>query len=71
MDDTHLGAQLADARKARGLTQDALARLVGIDRNTINRVERGRSRPSVATLAAWAGVLGVSLDALVAHGVAR
>jgi putative transcriptional regulator len=37
---------LREARAERGLTQEALAALVGVTRKTINTVERGRFVPS-------------------------
>lgn len=47
-------AQLADHlrsfRKARGLTQAQLGRLVGIDQSRITRIERSPGRVSVQTL---------------------
>lgn len=47
-------AQLADHlrsfRKARGLTQAQLGRLVGIDQSRITRIERNPQRVSVHTL---------------------
>ena len=47
-------AQLADHlrsfRKARGLTQAELGRMVGIDQSRITRIERNPERVSVQTL---------------------
>ena len=47
-------AQLADHlrsfRKARGLTQAQLGRMVGIDQSRITRIERNPGRVSVHTL---------------------
>lgn len=45
-----LGAQLAAARKERGFTQSALARLSGIQQAEISRIERGAGNPTAATL---------------------
>lgn len=36
-------------RKKAGLSQDALAELAGIDRKTINRIEKGHFSPSMET----------------------
>lgn len=38
---------LTDARKRANLSQDALAKLVGCDRQTILRIENGRQIPSL------------------------
>ena len=45
-----LGAQLAAARKARGLTQIALSKLSGIQQAEISRIERGAGNPTATTL---------------------
>lgn len=51
MDDrARLGAQLAAARKARGLTQATLSVLSGIQQAEISRIERGAGNPTTATL---------------------
>jgi len=36
-------------RKKAGLSQDALAELAGIDRKTINRIEKGHFSPNMET----------------------
>jgi transcriptional regulator with XRE-family HTH domain len=53
-----LGAQLAAARKARGLTQPALSKLSGIQQAEISRIERGAGNPTAATLLRLANALG-------------
>lgn len=63
----NLGDVLAIARKARGLTQIALAELVGLTQPAINRYESGERDPDKAMLAELADVLGVTED-LLAHG---
>jgi HTH-type transcriptional regulator/antitoxin HipB len=56
-------AQLADHlrsfRKARGLTQAQLGRLVGIDQTRITRIEQNPDRVSVHTLLQLLAVLRV------------
>jgi HTH-type transcriptional regulator/antitoxin HipB len=56
-------AQLADHlrsfRKARGLTQAQLGRLVGIDQSRITRIEQNPDRVSVHTLLQLLAVLRV------------
>ena len=53
-----LGAQLAAARKARGLTQPDLSKLSGIQQAEISRIERGAGNPTAATLLRLANALG-------------
>jgi ribosome-binding protein aMBF1 (putative translation factor) len=56
-----LGAQLAAARKARGLTQPDLSALTGIQQSEISRIERGAGNPTAATLLRLADALGQRL----------
>lgn len=46
----------------------AFARLIGVEPNTVYRLESGRLQPSIETLAAWATVCGVSADSLLGLG---
>lgn len=65
-----LGGRLRAARIAAGLgNASGFARLVGLQPNTIYRIEKGKVVPSVATLAAWARACSVSSDSLL--GIAR
>jgi transcriptional regulator with XRE-family HTH domain len=45
-----LAASLKEARKAKGLSLDAVARLSGVSRSMVSQIERGESSPTVATL---------------------
>lgn len=45
-----LAASLKDARTAKGLSLDAVARLSGVSRSMVSQIERGESSPTVATL---------------------
>jgi transcriptional regulator with XRE-family HTH domain len=59
-----LGARIRAAREDAGLSVRGLARQVGISASLLSQVERGRAQPSVATLWALVGELGLSLDAM-------
>jgi transcriptional regulator with XRE-family HTH domain len=56
---------LAFWRKYRGLTQDALSKLVGVAQGFISEIENGSKTGDVQTLAAVARALEISLDDLV------
>lgn len=58
---TAIGAKVAQARHARGVTQEALAEQLGIAPQTIRRIERGRTGMTVSRLLALADALGVPL----------
>ncbi len=55
-----LAASLREARKARGLSLDAAAKLSGVSRSMVSQIERGESSPTVATL--WALTQALQLD---------
>jgi transcriptional regulator with XRE-family HTH domain len=58
-------AQLAQTRKQRGLTQEALGELVGLTKLQIYRYEKGSSQPTLDVLKKIAINLNTSIDALV------
>ena len=45
-----LALALRDARRAKGLSLDAIAKLSGVSRSMVSQIERGESSPTVATL---------------------
>lgn len=45
-----LAASLRSARKSKGLSLDAVAKLSGVSRSMVSQIERGESSPTVATL---------------------
>lgn len=59
-----LGAHIAKIRKERGLTQFELASMVGVAFETISRLERGVSMPSIKILEAISKALAVRLKDL-------
>ncbi|MBD5092970.1 MAG: helix-turn-helix domain-containing protein [Subdoligranulum sp.] len=63
MDNNLLGEQIAQYRKAAGLTQDELGKAVGISAQAVSRWECGGA-PDITLLPDIAERLGVSIDAL-------
>jgi transcriptional regulator with XRE-family HTH domain len=59
---TRIGELVALYRNLRGLRVSEIARLVGVTPSLISQIERGNSRPSVATLFALAEALDVPVD---------
>jgi len=59
-----LGARIREVRKARQLSQDALAEKVGVDPKQISRIEGGKSYPSLDTLDSIARELQVEVKEL-------
>ncbi len=56
--------RIREVRTGRGLTQEDLARTVGLTRQSIIAIEKGRFTPSVATALSLAAALDSSVDAL-------
>ena len=46
----HLAIRLKEARSAKGLSLDAVAKLSGVSRSMVSQIERGESSPTIATL---------------------
>lgn len=56
-----LGETIKNRRKELGITQPHLAELAGISTNTLYKLERGQSNPSLEVLHKLAEVLGLEL----------
>lgn len=56
-----LGAQLREARKAKGLTLAEMETLTGIDDGNISRIEFGRRNTGIDTYTRLGGVLGLEV----------
>ena len=60
-----IARSLNQARGARGLTFDQLARKSGVSKGMLVQIEQGRTNPSVATLCRIANALGVTVSRFV------
>ena len=60
-----IGDNIQILRKKRNLTQESLAELVGVTRQTIAKWESGESVPDLSLAGKLAAVLDVALDELV------
>ncbi len=54
-----LGKRIRDARKAKGLTQERLAELLGIGTSNISYIETGKFSPSMENFEKLVEILGV------------
>ena len=61
---TLFGANVRNHRKAKGLTQEALAERVEVSMETIGKIERGAAAPTFATAEKLAAALDVRVTAL-------
>jgi transcriptional regulator with XRE-family HTH domain len=62
---TKIGDRIAYLRKAKGISQTALAKSVNASREAIGKYERNEAMPSVETAKKIADVFEVTLDYLV------
>lgn len=58
--------RIREARLARGMTQKELAKKVGVSEVAVSYWENGQAMPQTARLRRIAGVLGVTIDDLLA-----
>lgn len=56
-----IGRQVQILRKRKGLSQDALAEMVGIDAKSLSRIERGAHYPAIETLERLANAMKLEL----------
>lgn len=55
------GEQLTAARKAKGMTQEALSQAAAVTRQTVSSWERGRTIPDIDTIRRLSDILGADL----------
>lgn len=65
-----LPARLKQARRAQGLSLDAVAKLSGVSRSMVSQIERGESSPTVSTLWNLTRALQVDFAGLLADKAA-
>lgn len=64
-----LAAAIKSFRKSRGLTQEALAEKAGLDRKTINRIEKGHYAPTMSNFFQISEALEVEPQELLKENV--
>lgn len=65
MDERIIGVNIRKYRKLKGLTQEALAEMIGVTPHYVGLLETGRRKPSVMRLIAIANSLRVSTDLIL------
>ena len=63
--DNELGKRIAQYRKARGLTQEAMAQALGVSPQAVSKWEVGASCPDILLLPKLASQLGLTVDQLL------
>lgn len=64
MEQNILGTMISSLRKEKGMTQDALAKQLGVTFQAVSKWENGLSCPDIVMLPELADLFGVSIDAL-------
>lgn len=64
-----LGQRLAEARKAKGATQEEVAQILGCSRPTYIAIEKGKRKLKAKELIKLSSFLGVSLNVLLRASV--
>ncbi len=59
------GLVLAETRKKRGVSQEELAEIAGLDRTFISLLERGKRQPSLTSMLTLAKALNIKPDKLL------
>jgi transcriptional regulator with XRE-family HTH domain len=62
---SQIGQRIRTLRQESGQTQEGLAREAGVSNGTIVRIEMGRNRPNLDTLAKIAAALDVAVSDLL------
>lgn len=60
-----LGSKIRNLRYLNGLTQDKLAKMIGINRNCLSRIETNKVMPSIEVLISISKVFNISLDSFL------
>ena len=59
------GKRVRELRLKQGLSQEAFAQLVGLDRTYISGIERGTRNPTLLTMGRIADALSISVERLL------
>jgi len=64
-----LGAELKAHREMRGMTQENLAKIIGMTRVSVCNLERGIHAPTIDTFVIICDALGVHADIMLRHAI--
>jgi transcriptional regulator with XRE-family HTH domain len=62
-----IGLRIKELRQKKGVSQEALAHLAGLDRTYINSVENGKRNISIINIEKIANALEISLNDFFSH----
>lgn len=61
----HLGNTIAELREAREITQEELAKTLGISRSTLSHYEKNRRKPPLNFIVLLADTFNVSVEQII------
>ena len=64
--DTAIAGYLADLRRVRGVSQEALGAELGHDQSFVSKIEHGQRRVTVSEVLLWGAALGVAFEEICA-----
>lgn len=59
------GRRIGKVRKARGMSQEQLAKMIGLSRTSVTNIEKGRQKLPLHTLYEIAATLGMGVEELL------
>ena len=66
-----IGEKIVEARRAKNLTQEQFAELLGVTRQSISRWEQNQAYPEMEKILHLSDILGVSCDYLLKENVKK
>jgi len=67
----NIGEAIKNLRAKRGMSQDALAEMVGVSRQAISNWENGKAQPDAETLAKLGAIFDVSVDSIIRNDISE
>ena len=67
MNELNIGRAIASKRKARGITQEELAKHMGVSKASVSKWETGHSYPDITFLPKLAAYFNISIDDLIGY----
>ncbi len=68
---SNIGEAIKNLRAKRGVSQDALAEMVGVSRQAISNWENGKTQPDADTLAKLGAIFDISVDSIIRNDISE
>ncbi len=67
----NIGEAIKNLRAKRGMSQDALAEMVGVSRQAISNWENGKTQPDAEALVKLGAIFDISVDAIIKNDISE